>query len=242
MRPERDMEQRRATGSIVQTAVMGLGLLLTGCAVTPQSSIDRCLCQVPAPHKDNVHVVLVESPIDVAHMGNLPEIREHLRDLGYRNVTYYNPMAMDNIKRPYGVEPDGHAALVAAQVRCARRNNPHARVLLYGWSAGSIIVRDALEILEGCGECVDCVIYVDSRWVGPYSEGKPLPRNVRRTALIYRDPHSSPWFPYEPPECPNAVLYRVRPMGHLSVPTHPDGLEPLMREVSRLTMKGCACL
>ncbi|QDU36799.1 hypothetical protein Mal4_10970 [Maioricimonas rarisocia] len=236
------MRGARAAAIIARTWIAGLGLLLAGCAMTPQSSVDHWLCRTPASHKDRVHVFLVESPIDVVQLGDLPEIAEHLRDLGYRNVTYYNPMGMGNIRRPYGVESGGHGAMVAAQVLCARRNDPHARVLLYGWSAGSIVVRDAVGILEAHGESVDCAIYVDSRWVGPYSEGKPHPRNVRRTALIYRDPHSSPWFPYEPPDCPNAVLYRVRRMGHLSVPTHPDGLEPLMREVSRLTMKGCACL
>ncbi|MBM79977.1 MAG: hypothetical protein CMJ78_05220 [Planctomycetaceae bacterium] len=191
---------------------------LTGCAITPESSFEDYAQSQPL-NKENVHVFFLESPADFLRLGDIRRLSTYLKDQGFPNAYYYR-MTPSGVARMRGSRIE-----LAQHIYQIRAMNPNARILLYGWSAGSLIGIDAMNRLGLTGIRIDTALYVDSTFVRfvPYH-----PPNVDRIALIYRRQNCVPQ------QLPHAVIYPIKEFGHLSVPTDKEAVDALMLEVIRL--------
>ncbi|MCA9058948.1 MAG: hypothetical protein KDA85_10620 [Planctomycetaceae bacterium] len=162
-----------------------------------------------------VHVIFVDSPVDFASVGGLPEIAQRAGRCSCCRVHYYNAYR------------DGSWRAISAEVQQIRRADPNARIMLVGWSSGSMISLKALEDLRQRGICVDTMLHLDS-FVLDMFNNRQRPRNVQRVALIYRSNN-------KPQNIPFDAMYLVDENFHLSLPKQPRAINALMTEIWRLT-------
>ena len=202
----------RSRVSIRLAAMLGACLAAVGCAVSGNPGLAHQVVSLPQPVRDQIHLVFVESPIDMIGIGRLAATADYLRDLGFQNVSvdYYN-----------GCE-------LADHVRHVQRRHPDSRIMVVGWSFGSAYVVDAAEELEGEGTGIDAVVFLDSGWIKRRLRER-YPSNVARYVLIYRTGH-------EPPlEMPNSQIYEVPTYNHLAIPTMQETVDVLLTEILHMT-------
>lgn len=207
--------------------VGALGLLVvclvSGCAsvaaTVPEDYYDTRLTQIPDPLRDQVHVVLVESIIDPTSLGGLPSVERHLAAHGISHVSRF------------ALVEGGTAADLADQVRQIRAQQPNARIMLVGWSAGTTQILGALKNLETDGTYVDSVVYLDSLFIN-IADATAYPANVGKNVLIYRHQRKPPF------TLPNSDLYRIPVICHYSIPTEPKTLDIIHSEIVRLAWSG----
>ena len=212
--------------NLIHSRTLGLAFLVTcltisGCASCPiPSSPHAMLLQSQPPSNlDDVHVIFVESSADVGHFGRLEEVCCSMRQLGLRNAVYFEPII------------DGDSDDLVEQIRDIRDENPNSRVMLVGWSIGSLCVKSALVALDRCGEGVETVVYIDSGFL-KISDFTGHPDNADRVLLIYRS-HKSP------PRCiPNSEVQCVDAWFHLAVPHHRVTVDQLVQEAADLAADG----
>lgn len=212
--------------NFIHSRTLGLALLVTcltisGCASCPiPSSPHAMLLQSQPPSNlDDVHVIFVESPADIGHWGRLEEVCCSMRQLGLRNAVYFEPII------------DGDSDDLVEQIRDIRDENPNSRIMLVGWSIGSLCVKGALVALDRCGEGVETVVYIDSDFL-KICDFTGHPDNADRVLLIYRS-HKSP------PRCiPNSEVQCVASWFHLPVAHHRDTVDSLVQEAFALSAAG----
>ena len=212
--------------NLIHSRTLGLAFLVTcltisGCASCPiPSSPHAMLLQSQPPSNlDDVHVIFVESSADVGHFGRLEEVCCSMRQLGLRNAVYFEPII------------DGDSDDLVEQIRDIRDENPNSRIMLVGWSIGSLCVKSALVALDRCGEGVETVVYIDSGFL-KISDFTGHPDNADRVLLIYRS-HKSP------PRCiPNSEVQCVDAWFHLAVPHHRVTVDQLVQEAADLAADG----
>ncbi len=163
----------------------------------------------------DVHVIFVESPMDVARMGELEELCQYVQRCGYANACYYDAMR------------HGNSSWIVNRVCCIRRENPAARVMLVGWSSGTNSSLDALRTLGRKGVCVDTVVHVDSSILN-FTNGGRRPRNAKRVVCIYRTIN-------RPENIPCNALYLVDERWHLRMPQNRRAVSALMTEIRSLS-------
>lgn len=196
--------------------VMVAALLMTaGCQSVPVSSVSRGVSCQPEEFRSRVHVIFVDSPVDVARVGDIPGVCDYVRCQGISNVHYYNAYH------------DGGSNWISEKVRCIRRCDPSARIMLVGWSSGTKIALQALSDLECQGVCVDTLVHLDS-FILDWTNNNQRPRNVGRVVLIYRKNS-------EPSNIPYNAMYLVDECFHLKVPKSQRSVDALMTEIWRLT-------
>ena len=206
--------------------MLGLALFATclstsGCATCPiPSSPHAALLQSqPLSNLDDVHVIFVDSLADLGHWGRLEEVCCSMRQLGLRNAVYFEPFF------------DGADHGLVEYIRGIRAENPNSRIMLVGWSLGSLCVKNALVALDECCEGVETVVYIDSGFL-TLSDFTGHPDNADRVLLIYRA-HASP------PRCiPNAEVQCVDSWFHLPVAHHRDTVDSLVQEALDLSTAG----
>ena len=217
---------------LMATAVTLLGL--TGCAMTPKSSFEDYAAN--AINRDNVHIFLINSPFDPVNVGGVRSLRKYLQKQGFENAYYYRV----NISGKARMR--GSKRSVAQHVMDIRHRNPNAKVLVYGFSAGSLYGMDAMNELGMTGVRIDTAMYVDSTFL---RFAPPHPPNIDRITLVYRKQNCIPV------HLPHAVVYPIKELSHLSVPTDKEAVDALMLEALRLAEmggavsvpeSGCACL
>lgn len=188
--------------------LLALAMLTTcGCACTaprPEPELAQALA-ASAPALEHVHVVLVDSPLDPLGLTGADRLAARLREAGVVHATIVGP---------------GDGVGLAEILMSRRADDPSARLVLVGWSGGSLTVWDTARALETAGERVDAIVYLDSAWIRSRVRAQGHPANADRVLLVYRDAH-------RPPDVPGATIVRVPTPNHLAVATHPVVLETL---------------
>jgi hypothetical protein len=196
--------------------VLGLSVLLlvaAGCATvggsTPASDIER----LPVEAKDRVHVIFVNSPLDVLQIGRLAGVASYFRSRGFQHSSFQYLSSGPKL---------------AGEVRDLHREDDGARIALVAWSGASLWVWDALKELDETGERVDLIVYLDSNWIKKRVANEGHPDNFDRAVLIYRSDN--------PPVkgVPNSVVSQVETTNHLAVAAHKDTIQTLSEELARL--------
>ncbi len=196
--------------------VLGLSALLlvvAGCATVGGSTTQSPLEALPVEAKDRVHVIFINSPLDVLQIGRLAGVASYFRSMGLQHSSFV-----------YLSSGPG----LAQQVRGLDREDGGARIALVAWSGASLWVWDALTELDETGERVDLIVYLDSNWIKKRVADKGHPENFDRAVLIYRS--NNP--PVE--GVPNSVVRRAGTTNHLAVAAHPDTIQALNEELTRL--------
>ncbi len=209
--------------TLPRIVAIALSLVATcGCRSIVSSTNTQMLRQHSACCLDNVHVIFVESPVDVLDLGGVKRVAASMRCAGCCNV--------ESINYYHG----GTAERLAQRVREIQTCSPCSRILLAGFSSGTLIIEDALSQLEAEGRCVDTTIYIDSEILTDFGSS-PRPSSSARNVLVYRENGRAP------DDIPNADLYRVDEFFHLSVPCNETCLDVISAEISRLAASGCPC-
>ena len=195
--------------------LLPLAILTCGCQSAPMSGVAPAVRQLPADARQHVHVIFVDSPVDAMQVGDIPGISEYVRCNGIPNVHYYNAYS------------EGSGSWISEKIRCIRRSDPCAKIMVVGWSYGTLIALQALEEIECEGLCIDTLVHLDSCVLDFTNQGA-RPRNVRRVVLIYRSNN-------EPSNIPFDALYLVEENFHLRLPKKRRAMDALMTEIWRLT-------
>jgi len=121
----------------------GSGLSYVNPIQIPADASLRCAA-LPDWCKDRTHVFVING-FDPCYLGNLNGLCRHVRHLGFQHV-YLDPM--------------WHSDQVADRIASAKHRDPEARIVLVGFSAGSLDARDACNALYEKGVVVDLLVYI----------------------------------------------------------------------------------
>ncbi len=212
--------------NLIRSRILGLVMLaaclsMTGCATCPipLSPHASLLQRQPPSNLDDVHIIFVDSLADVGHLGRLEEVCCSMREIGLRNAVYFEPFF------------DGADRGLVEYIRGVRAENPNSRIMLVGWSMGSLCVKKALNTLAECCARVETVVYLDSAFL-TLSDFTGHPDNADRVLLIYRANQSAP-------RCiPNSEVQCVDSWFHLPVAHHRDTVDSLVQEALALSTEG----
>ena len=195
---------------------LGLSALLlvaAGCAAVGGSTAGSPLEALPVEAKNRVHVIFVNSPLDVLQIGRLAGVASYFRSVEFEHSSFLFLSSGPGL---------------AKEVRGIRHEDGGARVALVAWSGASLWVWDALTELDETGERVDLIVYLDSNWIKKRVADQGHPENFDRAVLIYRSDNP----PVE--GVPNSVVRRAGTTNHLAVAAHPDTIQALNEELTRL--------
>ena len=196
--------------------MLGLSCLLlavVGCATVGNSTANSHVEALSDEAKDRVHVIFVNSPLDVLQIGRLAGVASYFRSSGFRNSSF----------RYLSSGPQ-----LAGKVREVRSEDPAARIALVGWSGASLWLWDALKDLDETGERIDLIVYLDSNWIKKRVAEEGHPTNFDRAVLLYRSDNP----PVE--GVPNSVVRHVGTTQHLAVAAHRETIQTLSDELVRL--------
>lgn len=196
--------------------VLGLSALLivaAGCASVGGSTTENPLEELPAEAKDRVHVIFVNSPLDVLQIGRLAGVASYFRSSGLQHSSFLYLSSGPGLVK---------------EVRGIRSEDGGARIALVAWSGASLWVWDALTELDETSERVDLIVYLDSNWIKKRVVDEGHPENFGRAVLIYRSDNP----PVE--GVPNSVVRQAETTNHLAVAAHPDTIQALSEELTRL--------
>jgi thioesterase domain-containing protein len=114
----------------------------------------------------------------------------------------------------------GDVRTLLEEIRAAQAADPAGRIILAGWSGGSLTAWDVANELATRGERLDALVYLDSAWIKRRVRERGHPANADRILLVYRRRH-------EPPPIEGAEHVTVPTSNHLAVATHPVTFEAL---------------
>ena len=147
------------SGEICGLGLLALLLVAAGCATvggsTPASDIER----LPVEAKDRVHVIFVNSPLDVLQIGRLAGVASYFRSRGFQHS---------------GFQYLSSGPKLAGEVRDLHLEDDGARIALVAWSGASLWVWDALKELDETGERVNLIVYLDSNWIKKRVASAPM--------------------------------------------------------------------
>ncbi len=163
--------KERRLGRLCVLLPAAVGVLSLGCASTrpgetvhavlpiapPRAEVLNVSRQLPDGARDRVHVFLLNGA-DPVNFCDFRGLSHYVTALGYRNVTY--GQMWDN-------------ARCEEAVRKLRRDDPQARVVLVGYSAGVYLVRDITRDLGRDGVQVDLLFYLGGDLLTNAPEDKP---------------------------------------------------------------------
>jgi len=188
-----------------------LAFLSAGCARLGTPELTAQVQSIPAEHRDDLHIHLLNSPLDQLALGRLHDVAGYLRKAGFQHASYKHWV-------------DGNA--LGRDLLELREKHPDARITLVGWSGGSLACWDAATVLAEHDQLVDCLIYLDSNWIKGRIEAHGHPDNIIRLVCIYNRTR-------QPPEgLPSATVYRVDTTNHMAVPTHDETIEAIITELT----------
>ena len=196
--------------------------VLSGCRSVPTSPYIEMLGQHQACCLNNVHVIFVESPVDVLDIAGVKTVAASMNRAGCGNVEILN------------FYHGGTAEHLAERIRQVQSESPASRILVASFSSGTLIIEEALRQLEQEGRRVDTTIYIDSEILTDFG-ARPRPANSDRYVLVYRENARVPQ------DIPGAELYLVDEFFHLSVPTNQTCLDAISLEIGHLASGPCPC-
>ncbi len=134
------------------------------------SPLEEPTSSAPSPRPDTLkeHVyIFAVNGVDPWYAGNFNGLCDQLRGQGYRNT---------QLARLCGCHG------IVGEIRKIHRSDPHARIVLIGYSAGCYSVRAMANTLQGDGIRVDLLVYL----AGDFLKNKPRsqPKNVGRVLNI----------------------------------------------------------
>lgn len=160
-------------------------------------------------------VIFVESPRDIFQVSCLPDVAAHFEDQGISTL-YYDPW----------VEPF-NAPSLAEYIRYVKCNCGQ-KVMLVGWSLGTAMSLDAIDILGAEGVSVDTFVALDCFNLNFHRQCYVHPPNIGRMVVV-----RSTLFAF-PEGFNNPVTHVIDTCNHFAVPTHPQTLEMLFSEAALL--------
>ncbi len=159
-----------------------------------------------------VYVIIIDSPVDPLRIGRLNQLAGVIRSAGFSNVEFFHPWVK------------GRSHHLTNRVLEIRRRCPEARVVLIGWSMGTIWAGHAARSLASQGVSIDSFINMDSKLYGPTSSGG-YPANIHRTLLLYRK------IANVPDGVPRSYVVRVNELMHLRVPSNTKAQNAILNEL-----------
>lgn len=190
--------------------------VLAGCVTVQESPLEIQARALPQCCRDNVYPIFVDSPFDPIHLGGIPRLANYATENGFQNTELFS------------FYTDGKAEELAERIRQIKRNNPHARVMLVGFSTGCVMIFNAMKDLCDEGIGVESICYLDSFTLCRFCKG-PHPENVGCISLLYRKGK-------EPPQgYPRAVLHAINTTDHFDVPANAQTVHVIL---SHLCMHG----
>jgi hypothetical protein len=215
------IESARSLKAVASGATSGIFLLLlcilccSGCLVVSSTPALVRHRWVEADCARTTHIIIVDSPADPCRIGSLEQLSGDIRRAGFRNVSFFNPWT------------DGDAEALASKIRGIKQRCDHSKVVLIGWSMGTLWIRDAAARLEPCGVQVDSFINLDSSFYR--MQGGATPANICRNLLIYREQNTLPDGVH------NARVVRVDESMHLAVPTNWRTVQAILCELQAVS-------
>lgn len=201
-------------GEKVPPSYFGDGIPATGCGLsylmpTPVPAEAAALCAgLPACQKDRTHVFVING-FDPYHWGNLAGLCRLAGRVGFRNV-YFGKM--------------WQPSHVVEQVCYVRERDPDARIVVVGYSAGSLDAKAVVNGLDKKAESVDLLIYIGGDRI--FDVPKSRPDNVARIINISGHgylPTGGNLF-FNGTELQGATNVRL-PDWHIQLPTRPVTVE-----------------
>jgi len=203
---KRQRKWRHALGRwLLAAGLAGQGgcmTFLNPAAPPTQLALEQCH-SLPKCCRNHVYMVLVNG-LDPLHCGNLPGVRDYLQGLGFR--TYYGEVY--------------HGDWLKRELRKVHQEDPQARFVLVGYSAGGNVVHGLAQDTQADGIFIDTVVYLDAPWV--YNSLPKRPANVGRVVSIYTSSSLLGGHALE-----GADNYQLTNTKHLAAPTHELTLELL---------------
>lgn len=160
-------------------------------------------------------IIFIGADRDVAKMGQLERVTREFKASGY-NAVYFDPWKQFN-------DDEALANVIRQAVQCQGQ-----RVMLVGWSFGTVVGLKALQILEREGICVETFIELDCFNLTFYMGDHFQPSNARRVIVI-RSKLNGPTEGYR---C--AEVHKLESYWHLGVPTHRSTRCVLLSEANKL--------
>lgn len=192
-------------------------LFTCGCQTAHQA---RYSCGETTDCGDPV-ILFVGASRDVAKMGRVPQLADDFRSAGYSSI-YFDPWrSLQDVDK------------VTDIIRQQRRRG--RRVMVVGWSIGTVVGLKALKQLHREGIGVDTFVEVDCFNLPLYMGGDDFhPCNAGRVVVI-RSQLNQPVEGYNRP-----AVHRLKTPWHLSVPHHDQTVRILKAEANRIRRFGWA--
>lgn len=197
--------------TVLSRLVAALSLMVSG--LSPAAAQDAP--QVAGSQQSHVHIYFIHG-LDPFDLANLHGVREYCRQRGYSQTTlaqfYHGPWVIDRIRQVKASEPD-------------------AKILLFGFSAGTLTARTVANTLHSkYGIDVDEIIYtsgitmLDREYNHPSFVGKIV--HIRDRSLVTGGVELS-----------TAENIKYGDVWHFGTPAHPDTLELLGHDLDRLAQE-----
>jgi hypothetical protein len=180
-------------------------------AVASAFAVNEAPTRLPQPGpRSRVHVVLIDG-FDPAHMCHFDSIVAKLHSWGYKNDHYYQWRESDE---------------AADRIRAIRAEEPQARIVLVGYSRGSITARNVANAVQGEGIQIDLLVYLGADLL------KDSPRNCPGNALHIVNVRGWGYLPLagglvHGADLAGAENYDLRTVAHRNLPTNPSWLDLL---------------
>ena len=174
-------------------------------------------------HKDHVYIFAVNG-LNPLCLGNFNGLCDYLRKQGFRN-TYFGQLYS--------------SVGFAAKIRDTRHDDPDARIVLIGFSAGANYVKSTANTLTRDGVRIDLLVYLvgDTVWNTPDSRPENVGRivNIRAKGLILTGGD----FGFNGEDIDGARNYQIE-CRHILAPSRSETLTILMEELLPLAYRPSA--
>ena len=194
---------------------------VSGCATTPRSAFVCDAEQRCDQCRDNVHIIFVHSPVDIADTARLETVALFFRNSGFMNTTNFT------------VYQSRDCNGLANRIRRIHECHCNSRILVVAYSSGALLARQAARQLEEENYCIDSLVYLDADILNYVHSEEPC--NIRRHVLIYRDGVKVPEL------CRNEDVCRVEEWNHFRVPTHHCAVDRMLSEAIALADEASQC-
>lgn len=172
---------------------------------TPVKSSSAC------SNSSHVYVYFIHG-LDPCDYANLRGVEQYCQDLGFTNTVY--------VTLHQGSD-------VVSHVRCTKANDPQARIVIYGYSAGAAVAKRAVNKLHDYdGIDVDLLIYVSG--IVLIDTQSTRPEYVGKIIHILDGGKVIPGM-----QLTGAENYRFTDVWHFGTPMHPRTLAILKTELER---------
>jgi pimeloyl-ACP methyl ester carboxylesterase len=179
----------------------------------------------PSDGKEHVYTFIVNG-LDPLQLANLNGMTSYVRRLGF-SQTHFEPLL-------------GYRA-TARHIRAIRQSDPDAKIVLVGYSVGSLVVRRLANELERENIVVDRLVYLGGDFIGNTQQSRPS--NVAKVVNIRG--HGSMFSGYDlffkGADIDNAVNVRLDSR-HFVLPSRGQTMETLASELANLAQDSHAAI